>query len=53
MSGSYYFIILSIVGIFVGIAMIIVGFGGNSLSAPIVVILGFFVLFKEILDIFH
>ncbi|MBI4894916.1 MAG: hypothetical protein HY831_00335 [Candidatus Aenigmarchaeota archaeon] len=50
---SGYFIFLSIIGIIVGIAMILVGFGGNGLSAPIVIILGFFVLFKEILDLFH
>ena len=50
---SSYFIILSIIGILVGLSMIFLGWGGNGLSPLITLILGIFVVFKEILDIFH
>lgn len=48
-----YFIILSIVGILVGIWMLLQGFGGKPITPGIAIILGVFVVIKEILDIFH
>lgn len=48
-----YFIILSIIGILVGIWMLLQGFGGKPITPGIAIILGIFVVIKEILDIFH
>ncbi len=51
--GGGYFVILSIIGILVGMYMLSQGFGGKDLSSGTTIIIGLFVVFKEILDIFH
>ncbi len=51
--GHPWFILLSILGILVGIFMVTQGMGGKSLGPSIVLIIGIFVVIKEILDIFH
>jgi len=52
-TGNMYFVLLSIVGILVGIFMITQGLDGKSLGPTVVLIIGIFVVIKEILDIFH
>ena len=51
--GGGYFIVLSIIGILVGIWVLMQGLGGNSIGPGIALILGIFIVIKEILDIFH
>ena len=51
--GNMYFILLSIVGILVGIFMVTQGLDGKSLGSGTVLVIGIFVVIKEILDIFH
>ncbi len=46
-----FFKILSFVGIFIGIALLMWGIAGNNLAAPVVVMLGIFVAIKETMDI--
>ena len=48
-----YFVALSVVGILVGIFLVGHGLSGKPLDASIVLIIGLFVVIKEILDIFH
>ena len=50
---SGWFVLLSIIGILVGIFMVVTGWGGNSLGPSVTLILGLFVVVKEILDIAH
>ncbi len=50
---NIFFIVLSVVGILIGIGMVFYGWAGGSLSPIFVLIIGLFVVFKEILDIFH
>jgi hypothetical protein len=50
---SGYFVALSVIGILVGLAMVFLGMNGNGLTPLVTLILGIFVVFKEILDIFH
>ena len=51
-SGGW-FIILSIFGVIVGLWMLSQGFGGKGLSSGAVILIGLFMVIKEILDIFH
>lgn len=48
-----YFVLLSILGILLGIFLVKQGLEGHGLSATAVLIIGLFVVGKEILDIFH
>jgi len=48
-----YFILLSILGILVGLFMVSRGLDGTGLSATLALVIGIFVVIKEILDIFH
>ena len=48
-----YFVALSVVGILVGLFLVSQGLSGKPLDASIVLIIGIFVVIKEILDIFH
>ena len=48
-----YFILLSIVGILVGLFMVLHAVGGNGLGSILTFIIGIFVVIKEILDIAH
>lgn len=48
-----FFIIVSVLGILLGIFMFIRGLGGDGLSALAVLAIGAFITFKEVLDIFH
>lgn len=48
-----YFVALSIIGIMVGLFMVYTAINGNDLSAGMVLLIGTFVVIKEILDIFH
>jgi len=48
-----FFVMLSIVGVLVGLALVYFGWKGAELSAPIVLGLGIFVTAKEVIDIFH
>ncbi|MBI2173107.1 MAG: hypothetical protein HYT73_02755 [Candidatus Aenigmarchaeota archaeon] len=48
-----WFIILSIIGILVGIMMVITAWGGSSMSPMLTLLIGIFVVIKEILDIAH
>ncbi len=48
-----WFVVLSIIGILVGIFLVITGWGGNSLGSGMTLIIGLFVVVKEILDIAH
>jgi len=50
--GGGWFVILSIIGILVGLWMLSQGFGGKGLSPGITMAIGFFVVIKEIMDIF-
>jgi hypothetical protein len=52
-TGNMYFILLSIVGILIGIYMITQGLDGKSLGPTVVLVIGIFVVVKEILDIIH
>ena len=52
-TGNMYLILLSIVGILIGIFMIMQGLDGKSLGPAVVLIIGIFVTIKEVLDIFH
>lgn len=47
------FVALSVLGILVGLFLVSQGLNGNGLSATLTLIIGLFVVFKEILDIFH
>ena len=51
--GNMYFVLLSIVGILIGIFMVMQGLDGKGLGSGVVLIIGIFVVIKEILDIFH
>lgn len=46
-----FFTVLSILGIFVGAFMVQRGASGHSLGPTLLLIIGIFVVFKEILDI--
>ena len=48
-----YFVALSILGILVGIFLVSRGLDGTGLSATLALMIGIFVVIKEILDIFH
>ena len=48
-----YFILLSIIGVLVGLFLISHGMSGNSLGPAITIAIGIFVVIKEILDIVH
>ncbi len=48
-----WFVLLSIIGILVGIMMVITAWGGSSMSPMITLLVGIFVVIKEILDIAH
>ena len=48
-----YFVALSIIGILVGLFLVSRGLSGTGLSATLTLIIGLFVVIKEILDIFH
>ena len=50
---SGWFVLLSIIGILVGIGMVWHGLKGNGLSSIMVLLLGLFMTEKEILDIAH
>ena len=47
------FALLSIVGIIVGILLVMRGYGGEGLGPIVTLILGIFVVIKEVLDLFH
>lgn len=51
-SGGY-FIILSVIGVLIGIWVMLQGFGGKGITPGIAIVLGIFMVIKEILDIFH
>ena len=53
MKGSGFFVILSIVGILIGLALVYHGFKGGSLAPIFVLFLGIFMAIKELLDILH
>ena len=48
-----YFVALSIIGILVGLFLVNQGLSGQGLSATLALVIGLFVVIKEILDIFH
>lgn len=48
-----YFVALSIIGILVGLFLVSHGLSGKDLPATLVLVIGLFVVIKEILDIFH
>lgn len=48
-----WFVLLSILGVFIGLAMIWHGIGGNGLGSGLVLVLGIFMTIKEILDMAH
>lgn len=48
-----WFVLLSIIGILVGVVMVITAWGGNSLGPTVTLLIGIFVVIKEILDIAH
>jgi hypothetical protein len=49
--GGGWFVILSIIGVLIGIFMVITGWGGNALPAALTLLIGIFMVIKEILDI--
>lgn len=48
-----YFVALSILGILVGLFLVKQGWDGTGLTATATLVIGLFVVGKEILDIFH
>lgn len=48
-----YFVALSVLGILVGGFMLKQGLDGNGLTATVTLVIGIFVVIKEVLDIFH
>lgn len=50
---SGWFVLLSLVGILVGIMLMLHGNGGGTLGSGVVLFLGAFITVKEILDIAH
>lgn len=50
---SGWFVLLSVLGILVGLFMVSRGMGGEGLGSGMVLAIGIFVVIKEILDIFH
>ena len=51
--GHPFFIVLSLIGVLLGIALVLHGMNGGALSSGLVLVLGIFVTIKEILDIIH
>ncbi len=50
---SAVFILLSIFGVILGLILIYIGWTGGSLEPMFVLIIGIFVVIKELLDITH
>ena len=51
--GHPFFIVLSLIGVLIGIALVLHGMNGGTLGSGMVLAIGLFVTIKEILDIFH
>ena len=51
--GHPFYIVLSLVGVLIGIAMGLHGMNGGNLGSGLLIAVGLFVVIKEILDIFH
>ena len=51
--GHPFYIVLSIIGVLIGIALVMHGMNGGNLGPGMVIAIGLFVAIKEILDIFH
>ncbi len=51
--GHPFYIALSIIGVLIGLALVLHGMNGGNLSSGLVLVIGLFVVIKEILDIFH
>lgn len=51
--GGGWFVLLSILGILIGIFMVVTGWGGRPLGATLTLVIGIFMVIKEILDIAH
>jgi hypothetical protein len=48
-----YFVVWSIIGILVGLFMVFKGYKGEGLGSMLTLIIGIFVVVKEIADIIH
>ncbi len=48
-----YFVMISVLGIMVGLFLVFMGVNGTGLNPMLTLIIGIFVTIKEILDIFH
>lgn len=48
-----YFVMLSVLGIMVGMFLVFMGVNGAGLNPMLTLLVGVFVTIKEILDIFH
>ncbi len=51
--GHPFFIVLSLIGVLIGISLVLHGMNGGNLGSGLVIVIGLFVAIKEILDIFH
>ncbi|MBI4015021.1 MAG: hypothetical protein HY365_03650 [Candidatus Aenigmarchaeota archaeon] len=54
MKGNHaYFVMLSVLGIMVGLFLVFMGVNGTGLNPMLTLIVGIFMTIKEILDVFH